>query len=231
MTFLQRLSSAWARRRSGTPDRGAPEQATAQAAGLDPAEELQKVQRGLRRLGLASDRSAGMLEVMAGRLDEIQQALREMRRPSDALVALDEADLLRMLDQLDLALGAPELSTSARVAVERTSEDLLAAARWEAVAARGASPTGTDIRIAERTSPDAAGTGIAEGASAEAAGTGIAEHALRQAYIERVLQQGYRRADGSLLRPAIVVAAVRGEADAGHADSVVERVSSRHDST
>lgn len=231
MSFFRLLSAARARLvlRPATHRRG-PEQESGKVE-LDPAEEFQKVQRGLRRLSLASDRSAGLLDGMVNRLDEIQQTLLEMRRPAQRAVSLEEAALLHVLDRLDLALEAPQLSVAALSTIESARNELLAAVRWEAVAVLGARPDGTGIRIADLIDPEKLGargefdsdargesdsgahaeSDSAAHADSEARGGpgpgGVARAPAAEARIERVLEQGYRRPDGSLLRPAVVVAA------------------------
>lgn len=154
---------------------------------LDLAEEFQKVHRSLRRSSLASDRSAEILQAVSARLDDMQQRLLQISRPTRAGVTLEEADLLRVLDHLDAASSA--LGSGAvleRIASARSS--LLQAAGWRPVAVTGARPEGTDIRIAERVGEPAA-------------------NGHEDMRIARILEQGYRRADGSLLRPGVVIAA------------------------
>jgi molecular chaperone GrpE (heat shock protein) len=155
---------------------------------LDVAEEFQKLQRGLRRLSLASDRSGEILQAVSARLDEMQQRLLQMGRPQRVAVALEEADLLRVLDQLDRAAGLAELPALACELVTGAKDTLLLAAGWQPIAVIGVKPEGVGIRIAEFIG--------------ESAANGHAE-----ARIHRILEQGYRRADGTLLRPGVVIAA------------------------
>lgn len=154
---------------------------------VDVAEQLQKLQRGVRRLSLASDQSNETLTAVAARLDAVQQLLLEMKHPRQAAVALEEAELLLVLDEIDRAMDVTDLSIAARTRLDRAKDVLLARARWQAVAVLGAKPEGTDVRVAEYVGgPNADG------------GT--------DARIHRVLQQGYRRGDGTLLRYGVVVA-------------------------
>ena len=155
---------------------------------LDVAEEFQKLHRGLRRLSLASDRSGEILQAVSARLDEMQQRALQMSRPQRAAVALEETDLLRVLDQLDSAAGLAELPTPALAFVAGAKDALLLAAGWQPIAITGAKPEGVGIRIAEFIG-------------------GSAANGPTEAHIHRILQQGYRRADGSLLRPGVVIAA------------------------
>ena len=156
---------------------------------LDLTEEFQKVLRGLRRLSIASDKSGELLQAVSGRLDDLQQAFLEMapsaRQPA---LLLDEAALLRLLDRLEHAGEAPDLPDAARAAIETVRQELLTAARWQPIARIGAKPEGADIRVAEFLGQPGA-------------------NGQTQAAIHRVLEQGYRRADGTLLRPGVVIAA------------------------
>lgn len=153
---------------------------------VDLAEELQKLHRGLRRLSLASDRSSEMLQAVSARLDDIQQRFLQMSRPARVGITLEEATVLRVLDQLDFVSSAMEPGAALeRIGSARST--LLQAAGWQPLAVPGARPEGIDIRIAERIG--------------EPAGNGHDE-----VRIVRVLEQGYRRADGSLLRPGVVIA-------------------------
>jgi len=154
---------------------------------LDPAEEFVKIQRGLRRLSLASDRSGEILQAVATRLDEVQQTILNLNRPQQAALALDEAQLLLILDQLDRLASIPDLPAVAGLLAQEAKTSLLVCARWRPVGLAGAKPGGADIRIAEFIGQ--VGT---EGRS------GVR--------IDRILEQGYRRADGTLLRPGVVVA-------------------------
>jgi hypothetical protein len=155
---------------------------------LDVAEEFQKVQRGLRRLSLASDRGAEMLQAVSTRLDEMQQVLLKISRPQQVALTLDETELLRILDQLDRAAGMADLPALARGLVEGAKSHLVSGAGWQPTAIAGAKPEGVGIRIAESVG--------------ESQGNGHAD-----VRIHRILEQGYRRPDGTLLRPGIVIAA------------------------
>jgi molecular chaperone GrpE (heat shock protein) len=153
-------------------------------------EEFQKVQRSLRRLSMASDRSGEILQTVSTRLDEMQQRLLQMSRPARAGVSLEEADVLRVLDQLERAASMIDGPVPSLEPLSAARDGLLRAAGWQPVALRGARAEGTAIRIAE----------VAEGAPP----------GHEDVRIGRVLEQGYRRADGSLLRPAVVIAAPAG---------------------
>jgi molecular chaperone GrpE (heat shock protein) len=155
---------------------------------LDVAEEFQKLHRGLRRLSLASDRSGEILQAVSARLDEMQQRLLQLGRPQRVAVGLEETDLLRVLDHLDRAAGLAELPAPACELVAGAKDALLQAAGWQPIAVTGVKPEGVGIRIAEF---------IGE--------SGANGHT--EAHIHRILQQGYRRADGTLLRPGVVIAA------------------------
>ena len=155
---------------------------------IDVPEEFQKVQRGLRRLSLASDRSGEILQAVSTRLDEMQQVLLRISRPQQVALTLDETELLRVLDQLDRAAGTADLPALARVLVEDAKDVLLCGAGWQPTAIAGAKPEGVGIRIAE--------------SAGESASNGHAD-----VRIHRILEQGYRRADGTLLRPGVVIAA------------------------
>lgn len=183
---------------------------------VDTAEELQKIHRGLRRLSLAADRNAALLEAVGVRVDGIQQTLLKTSQPQQSAVSLDEAQLLRILDQLDRLAAVPGLPPAAGTWIDDVRSVLLERADWTAVALPGAAPDGVDIRITEvvdRTG-DANDLGDAPGKDDAGAAGGAGGAAGRidgnrraQAVIHRVLEQGYRRADGTLLRPAVVVAA------------------------
>jgi hypothetical protein len=155
---------------------------------LDAGEEFQKIQRGLRRLSLASDRSGEILQAVSTRLDEIQQTLVKTSRPQRVAIAVEEPELLRLLDQLDRAAGVADLPTAARALIDDAKSSLLCSSGWKAVALAGAKPDGAGIRIAEFLG--------------ESAANGAAD-----VRIHRILEQGYRRADGTLLRPGVVIAA------------------------
>jgi molecular chaperone GrpE (heat shock protein) len=154
----------------------------------DVAEEFQKLHRGLRRLSLASDRSGELLQAVSARLDDMQQRLLRMSRPEQAGLALEESDLLRVLDHLDRASGVAGLPDAARELMQGAKSAVLQVAGWQPIAVAGARPEGVGIRIAEFLGEPAAN------------GHGDAR-------IHRILEQGYRRADGTLLRPGVVIAA------------------------
>lgn len=200
MSASQRLTAFLSRllrgRASPEPD-GTGEPPVDTATPVDTAEEFQKVHRGLRRLNLASDRNAALLEAVGARVDAIQQALLKTSQPQQSAVALDEAQLLGILDRLDRVAGVPGLPPAAGSWIDDARGVLLERADWAAVALPGAAPDGVDIRITELVG-DADDAGDAGGAAGDARG---------RAVIHRVLEQGYRRADGTLLRPAVVVAA------------------------
>jgi hypothetical protein len=59
---------------------------------IDVPEEFQKVQRGLRRLSLASDRGGELLQAVSTRLDEMQQVLLRISRPQQVALTLDETE-------------------------------------------------------------------------------------------------------------------------------------------
>jgi|SRR5271165_4744250 len=187
MTLIQRLApliapfrpAFWRRCRSD-PD-------PARAA-FDPADEFQKIQRSLRRLSLSSDRSGEILQVVSSRIDELQQSLLKLSRPQQVVLGLEEHELLGILDQLDRAAAVPDLPEAARALIDASKSALLSGARWQAIALMGANPKGADVRIAEFLG--------------ESNGNGHAD-----VCIYRILEQGYRRADGSLLRPGVVIAA------------------------
>jgi|SRR5581483_5762733 len=159
--------------------------------GPDIADEFQKLHRGLRRLSLASDRSGEILQAVSARLDEMQQRLLQTARPQRGAVALEETDLLRALDQLDRAAGFAELPVPACELVTTVKDALVQAAGWQPTAVIGVKPEGVGIRIAEFIGESAA-------------------NGPTEARIHRILQQGYRRADGTLLRPGVVIAAAAG---------------------
>ena len=165
-------------------------QAPEQADDLDLAEEFQKIQRGLRRLSMASDRSGEILQAVSSRLDDLKQtSLRAVPCERQPALAMEEIPLLRLLDRLEHASQVPELPDAARSALEAVKQELFTAARWWPIAHIGAKPEGADIRIAEVLGEP---------------GTFAQSHAI----IHRILEQGYRRADGTLLRPGVVIAAV-----------------------
>jgi hypothetical protein len=192
MRVIERLSSfvsgirarIW--RRDGEGDELTLDQ-TAREPALDPAEEFVKIQRGLRRLSLASDRSGEILQAVATRLDEVQQSILNLNRPQQAALALDEAQLLHILDQLDRLMSIPDLPAAADLLVRDAKTSLLVSARWRPVARAGAKPGSADVRIAEFI-----------GEAGTEAGSDVCIH--------RILEQGYRRADGTLLRPGVVIA-------------------------
>lgn len=174
------------------PERSAPG-AEPPPVEVDVGEELQKVQRSLRRLSMASDRSAETLEHVSTRLDVMQQRLLQLSRPASAGVPLAEQELLRVLDQLERA--ASLLAAGAALEPLAAARDaLLGAAHWQPVAVTGAPPVGTAIRVAE----------------VAATVEGVSVGSVDEMRIARVLEQGYRRADGSLLRPAVIIAAPAG---------------------
>jgi molecular chaperone GrpE (heat shock protein) len=192
MALSQWLASLFAPSRAHQEPEAAsePDEVPESAPGPEPdvGEEFQKVHRGLRRLSLASDRSGEILQAVSARLDEMQQRLLTLGRPAKVGVTLEESELLRVLDQLDRAGSFTELPAPARELVAAAKSELLRAAGWQPIAVAGAKPQGVDIRIAEFVGEGAAG-------------------GHQDARIDRVLEQGYRRADGSLLRPGVVIAA------------------------
>jgi molecular chaperone GrpE (heat shock protein) len=193
MPPIRRLAFLFASLRGafGARDRGADEPNLPQHSAepeLDAAEEFQKLQRGLRRLSLASDRSTEILQAVSTRLDEMQQTLVKRSRPQDVALALGETELLHILDQLDRAADVVDPPASARALVDGAKSALLAGAGWQPLAITGAKPEGVGIRIAEFVG-DSPGS----------------DHA--DARIHRILEQGYRRGDGTLVRPGVVIAA------------------------
>jgi hypothetical protein len=184
MSVIERLSSLIARFRSRMGRRDD----ESDALDPDPAEEFLKIQRGMRRLSLASDRSGEILHAVSTRLDEVQQTLLNMNRPQQAALALDEARLLHVLDKIDRLAEVPNLPAAADALLHETKSILLTGARWQPIAVTGAKPEGADIRIAEFVGE--------KGANGHA-----------DVQIQRILEQGYRRADGTLLRPGVVIAA------------------------
>jgi molecular chaperone GrpE (heat shock protein) len=173
--------------------RSAPKEDDPVPAGLPPVdvgEEFQKVQRSLRRLSMASDRSGELLQNVSTRLDEMQQRLLQMSRGARAGVSFEEDAVLRVLDQLERAASMIEASAAALEPVAAARDALLSASGWQRVALIGTRPEGTAIRIAEVT------------AGAPRSGGDV--------HIARIIEQGYRRADGSLLRPAVVIATPAG---------------------
>src|SRR5260370_11331755 len=80
---------------------------------LDPVEEFVKIQRGLRRLSLASDRSGEILQAVATRLDEMQPTIPNQDRPQQAALVLDEAPVLNLLAQLDRLANISDLPPEA----------------------------------------------------------------------------------------------------------------------
>jgi molecular chaperone GrpE (heat shock protein) len=103
-------------------------------------------------------------------------------------LTMGETELLGVLDQLDRAAGMADLPALARDLLEGAKNVLLSAAEWQPIAVTGATPEDVGIRIAE-----SIGESVTNG------------HA--DVRIHRILEQGYRRADGTLLRPGIVIAA------------------------
>lgn len=184
MPVAERLSSFFANLRSrirssddADADPAAPEPQT------DTAEEFAKIQRGMRRLSLASDRSGELLQAVAGRLDEVKQTLLTLNRPQQAALSLDEPQLLNILDQLDRLTNIPDVPSATGPLVHEIKAALLSRARWLTVALVGNAPSGADIRIAE-----------------------FVGEPQTDVKIHQILEQGYRRADGTLLRPAVVIA-------------------------
>lgn len=167
---------------------------------LDPAEEFQKIQRGLRRLSMASDRGSEILDAVSVRLDEVQQSLVILSRPRHSVYALDETELLELLDRLDRTVAIPDLPPAACSLIEGIVQTLLTGVGWRPVALGGAGIDSADIRIAEF---------LGEPSTDSNAGV----------HIERVLEQGYRRADGTLVRPGVVI--VASTADTNNAQSTV----------
>lgn len=156
---------------------------------LDLAEEFQKIQRGLRRLSMASDRSGELLQAVSIQLDELKQSsLRVIPSEQHAALAMEELPLLGLLDRLAHVMQVPDLPDAARSALTSVTQELLSAAQWQPIAHLGARPEGADLRIAEF---------LGE--------SGANGHA--HATIHRILEQGYRRADGTLLRPGVIIAA------------------------
>jgi hypothetical protein len=193
MPFADRLSSLFTRFRSPVRWRGSNsgESDLAQSPhepALNPADEFLKIQRSLRRLSLASDRSGEILHTVSGALDEVRQALLRMNRPQQTALTLDEAQLLNILDRLDQLARVPDVPAAARSLNAEAITALLAGARWQPVAFIGAKPVGSDIRVAEFIGD-----------------TQVPGHA--DAIIHQVIEQGYRRCDGTLLRPGVVIAA------------------------
>src|SRR5260370_9753051 len=100
---------------------------------LDPVEEFVKIQRGLRRLSLASDRSGEILQAVATPLDEMQQTILNQDRPQQAALVLEEAQLLNLLDQLDRLASIPDLPPVAAAVVQEAKAALLGRAPWRPV--------------------------------------------------------------------------------------------------
>ncbi|MGH8584449.1 MAG: hypothetical protein ACREWG_17100 [Gammaproteobacteria bacterium] len=175
-TFIQGLFPAFRREPRYNGD--------TQEPALDLAGELGKVQRGLRRLSLASDQNNDLLRGLSGRFQDLSQTVLQLSGVRKGAVVLDEGVLLQALDRLEQARAAPALPMATYDLLDSVRASLLVAARWQAVAEIGAPPEGIQVRIAE-VLPDASQTGFR---------------------IEQVLEQGYLRADGSLLRPAVVIA-------------------------
>src|SRR6267378_2217505 len=193
MSLLRPLTSLFAplRRAFGRRGRNLDESNLSQSPDepeLDAAEEFLKIQRGLRRLSLASDRSGEILQAVSARLDELQQTLVNISRPRQVALTMEETDLLRLLDQLDRATGVADLPSVARGPIDSAKSALLVSAGWQPVALAGAKPEGAGIRIAEFVG-----------------GSDASDRA--DVRIHRILEQGYRRADGTLLRPGVVIAA------------------------
>lgn len=197
MSLFRRFVSFLARSRVSAPhlsEADDTEPVESELPDLRAAEEFQKIHRGLRRLSLASDRSGEMLQAVAARVDELHQSLLRMNRQGQVALTLEEAELLRLLDQLDRAAYVPSLPPVAGASIDRVRATLLATAGWQPVAQAGGRPDGVDIRIAEFL-----GDGHANGSAG--------------ARIHRILEQGYRRADGTLLRSGVVIAASATEAE------------------
>jgi hypothetical protein len=170
-----------------------PDAASAAAPPTDVGEEFQKVQRNLRRMSLGQDRSNELLQTVSTRLDEMQQRLLAMSRPARAGVSLGEEEVLRVLDQLERAASIMEPGAAALEPAAAARDALLAAAGWQRLAVAGARPEGAAIRIAD-VMPGTLPTG-------------------GDVRVARIIEQGYRRADGSLLRPAVVIAAPAGSSE------------------
>ncbi len=152
---------------------------------IDVAAELSHLKRGLRRLSLASEQQCELLQGLSARLQALDQSVLRLGLARDGAVRVDEATLLRLLDQLDKALALPGLPEPVSDTLCAVQEALLAAAGWRPAAIPGAPPEGVHLRVAE----------VLPGASGGA---------FR---IHHILEQGYLRADGSVMRAAVVVAA------------------------
>jgi hypothetical protein len=155
-------------------------------------EELAKLQRGLRRLSLAHEQHGEQLQGVAARLQDLDQNVMRLALGGGRQVTIEEDTWLRCLDRLDRSLRVPGLPEAASESLRALHEALCSAAGWRAVAILGASPEGVHLRIAEAL-PD----------------PGAASYRIRH-----ILEQGYLRSDGGVVRPAVVVVAgpnARGE--------------------
>jgi hypothetical protein len=149
------------------------------------SDELAKLQRGLRRLGLAHEHHTELLQGISARLQDLDQNVMRLALPGRREVPIDEDTLLRCLDRLDRSLAQPGLPAAAGESLRALNEALVSAAGWRAVAVVGAEPEGIHLRIAEvLPDPD-----------------------IPHFRIRHIIEQGYLRADGGALRPAVVVVA------------------------
>ncbi len=148
-------------------------------------EELAKLQRGLRRLSLAHEQHGEQLQGVAARLQDLDQNVMRLTLRGAREIAIDEDTWLRCLDRLEWSLRVPGLPEAAGESLRAIHETLLSAAGWRAVAMVGAAPEGVHLRIAE-VLPD----------------PGAVSYRIRY-----ILEQGYLRANGGAVRPAVVVVA------------------------
>lgn len=146
-------------------------------------EEFAKVQRGLRRLSLAHDQHGEQLQEVAARLQDLDQNVMRLALRGAREITIDEDTWLHCLDRLDRSLRVPGLPEAAGESLRALHEALCSAAGWRAVATVGAAPEGVHLRIAEAL-PD----------------PGAASYRIRH-----ILEQGYLRPDGGVVRPAVVV--------------------------
>jgi hypothetical protein len=160
--------------------------------GVDLAEELTKLQRGLRRISLANDRNTELLGGLGQGFQELNQAVLKLG-VTKSEAQLSDAQLLDCLDRLDKVLDGSGIADAVRDSLRSVQRILVDAAGWRIVAVVGGSPDGVHLRVVET---------LAE------AGPHLAEEPVGFR-IHTVLQQGYLRADGSRVRPAVVVAAGR----------------------
>lgn len=149
-------------------------------------DEFAKLQRTLRRQTLLVDQQTEQLTAIRDRLASIDQALLNLRvahEHRDSKNSVSEADWLTVLDAIDRAATAQDLSDSSRKLLDEAVELIQGMAGLQPVASIGLPPDTLGCRILEVVpEPEAAGFKVT-----------------------RIVRQGYLRNNGAPIRDAVVI--------------------------